>query len=795
MKSLLYLFRRYKLSTLLNVLGLAVAVAAFYLFMTQVKFNETYNNNIPAADRTFRLEMRINQLKNGEWGAMQPRPLEMALRKEPHVKQVQSLMTWSNTMDVQVNEHSFTVARTTMSQPGPQFFGAKLVCGSMDQWADCQHAVITRSEAERLFGNAVSALGKQLKGKNGENGGKPLTVCAVCEDFPDNCTLKNGIFDCYGKTNMDNPSEWSYTLYVRLDKAGSRKAMEKAITHDIVNLFAPGTNDADFIKETNLAVRLTPVADIYFTQLMPEDRGNRNLVDVLLGGAFFVLIVALLNMTNFTLAETPFRMRGINTRKVMGASVASLRWGMVGESVVLGAVAVALALLLVLAFERSSFCMGLVSGDISLLAQWPLALASAALGLAISAAAAVFPAFYATSFAPALVLKGSFGLTPRGRQLRATLLFAQFVIAFVLVIYVGVMNSQSHYIYHADYGFDKDQVVFAQLSNEAKGQKEAIRDELKQLACVKDVAFGSTELGDNDQLMMWGRGKDKCQMSITVVPVDVGYLRTMGLTITRGRDFNIHDTHGAYILNEAAMRKYKWLQVGKPIGIQGGWDDCNYDIVGVCRNFKLYSMRQDNDAMPVAFIVMSPEMMEGGWGDHCGKVFVRIDKRYDKWEARQQIASALARIDKQGDCNFQFLDDKLQQTYEEEFRFINQIKGFAIVCIFITLIGVFCLTMFDTEYRRKEIAIRKVMGSSVGQVLALFTRKQVAPLIGAFIIAAPVGYMLSASWLQSFADHTHIQWWIFPVAFALVSAVVMLTVVAQSWRVATMNPSNSVKTE
>ena len=794
MKSLLYLFRRYKLSTLLNVLGLAVAVAVFYLFMTQVKFNKTYNGNIPAAGRTFRVEMRIKQTNNGDWGAQLPRPIETALKKDPHVKQVQSMMSWGGTMDVLVNEHSFTVTCTTMSLPGPQFFGAKLLCGSMDQWADCQHAVITRSVAERLFGNAVSALGKQLKGKNGENGGKPLTVCAVCEDFPDNCTLKNGIFDSYGQSNMNNGSEWSYTIYVRLDKAESRTAVEKSLTHEIINLFEPGATDADFIKETGLTIRLTPVADIYFTQLQPEDKGNSNLVDVLLAGAFFVLIVALLNMTNFTLAETPFRMRGINTRKVMGASVASLRWGMIGENMVLGTVAVGVALLLVLAFERSSFCMGLVSGDIRLVTQWPLALTAAALGIAISAVAAVFPAFYATSFAPALVLKGSFGLTPRGRQLRGALLFVQFVIAFVLVIYVGVMNSQSHYIYHADYGFDKDQVVFAALSQEAMGQKEAIRDELKQLACVKSVAFGSSEPGDNDQFMGWGRGNGDYTMSVTVVPVDINYLQTLGIPIVKGRNFNIHDTHGAYILNEAAMRKYKWLQVGKPIGIKGGWDDTNYDVVGVCRNFKLYSMRQDNDLQPVVFIVMPPEMVKG-WGDRCGKVFVRIDKNYDKWVARQQIAKTLARIDKQGACDFSFLDNKLQQTYEEEFRFINQIKGFALVCIFITLIGVFCLTMFDTEYRRKEIAIRKVMGSSVGLVLALFARKHVVPLITAFAIAAPVGYMLSASWLQSFADHTSVQWWIFPVAFVLVSAVVMLTVVGQSWHAATMNPAESVRTE
>lgn len=794
MKSLLYLFRRYRAATLLNVLGLAVAVAAFYLFMTQVKYNLTYNSNIPAYDRTFRLEMQFKQLNNGNWAAMLPRPVEAALRKDTRIEQVQSVESWGAWMNVQVNEHMFSLTRTTMGLPGPQFFGARLVCGSMDQWADCQHAVLTRSVAERMFGNAANALGKQLKGQNGENNGMPLTVCAVCEDFPDNSTVKNGIIDCYGQSNIDTPSEWSYTVYIRLKKAEDREAIEKSAIQAVVNIFWPNGSVDKFVKTYGLAVRLTPVDEVYFTQLLPEDKGNRNLVGVLLSGAFFALFVALLNMTNFTLAETPFRMRGINTRKVMGASVASLRWGMVAENMVLGAVAVAVALLLVLAFGRSASCMSLVSGDIRVSAQWPLAAVSAALGIAISALAAVFPAFYATSFAPALVLKGAFGLTPKGRRLRSALLFVQYVIAFVLVVYMGVMSSQSHYIYHADYGFDKDQVVFASLSQEATEQKEAIANELKQLACVNDVAFGSSELGNNEQLMQWGIGEPQYQISITVVPVDVNYLRTMGLTISRGRDFNIHDTHGAYILNEAAMRKYKWLQVGKPIGIKGGWGDRNFDIVGVCRNFKLYSMRQDNNTVPVAFIVMPPEFQQA-FGNHCRKVFVRIGKNYDKWEARQQVAAALARIDKQGPCDFQFLDDTLQQTYEEEFRFIRQIRGFAMVCIFITLIGVFCLTMFDSEYRRKEIAIRKVMGSSVGQVIALFARKHVVPLAGAFVIAVPLGYMLSASWLQSFADHTDIHWWLFPLALVVVSAVVMLTVVAQSWRVATINPATSVKTE
>lgn len=142
-----------------------------------------------------------------------------------------------------------------------------------------------------------------------------------------------------------------------------------------------------------------------------------------------------------------------------------------------------------------------------------------------------------------------------------------------------------------------------------------------------------------------------------------------------------------------------------------------------------------------------------------------------------------------------FLDDDLQRTYVDEFRFISQVKLFAIICIVITIIGVFSLTMFETEYRRKEIAIRKVMGSSVGAVVRLFAMRYMLPLVAAYVVAAPLGWWLSQQWLHSFAEHTPIYWWLFPLAFVAVAAVVLLTVVAQSWRVATSNPVDSIKTE
>lgn len=510
-----------------------------------------------------------------------------------------------------------------------------------------------------------------------------------------------------------------------------------------------------------MKIRITPVDDIYFSGVGPKDRGNRGLVDVLTVASVFVLFIAMLNLLNFSLSEVPMRMRGINTRRVMGASIGSLRMKMILENVVFAFVGLVIGILLIVAFQRSETCMKLVSGDIHFASHMVLAAAMAVSALVVGALSAMIPAFYSTSFAPAMVLKGSFGLSPRGRRLRMAIMAVQFCVAFALAIYIGVMSNQSSYIFNSDYGFNKNEVFYAWLSQEAKAKRDAIRAELKKLPFVESVGFAQNAIGTSDGYMSWGRGDNEHQMTLQVLPCDYEYLRTMQLKITEGRDFREADMKtGAYVLNEAAMKQYKWLAVGDSIGRQNEWGPTsNYLIVGTCNNFKLKSMRCDNSNVAVAFIIFGPDMEQ--WGDRCNQVFVRVAKGQDKIEAKHRIAEVLNKLDGSQKYEMDFLDDDLQWTYIEEFRFISQVKLFAIICIIITVIGVFSLTMFETEYRRKEIAIRKVMGSSVGSVVSLFALRYAVPLVVAFVIAAPIGWWLSNSWLQSFAEHTPIHWWLF----------------------------------
>ena len=793
MKSLLYMFRRYRLATLLNLLGLGVAVATFYLFMTQVIYNRTYNHNIHNYEHMYRLEIYGNF--GDVWGANVCRPFVTILKDIPQIKNVTYISPYVNETDVKVGNRTITVPSINMGKPGIEFFTGKLLSGSSKTCGEGYNVIVNRSTAEKMFGTA-NAAGKTFEGENGDGSKTTVTVVGVSEDVPDNCTLPNGVYICENESVMNDWSEWSFNVYMLLDDGANPKKVERAIKLAFMKVNGVSEKDEKrFDKEVNMKFRISPMDDIYFSGVGKQDKGNRNLVGVLTVASVFVLFIAMLNLLNFSLSEIPMRMRGINTRRVMGASIGSLRLKMIMENVMFAFVALLIGIVLVIAFQRSETCMKLVSGDIHFSSHMVLAAVMAVSALVVGALSAVVPAFYSTSFTPAMVLKGSFGLSPRGRRLRMAIMAVQFCLAFALTIYIGVMSSQSSYIFNSDYGFNKNEVFYTWLSDEAKAKKDAVRAELKKLPFVESVGFAQNAIGTSDGYMGWGRGDGDHHMVLQVLPCDYEYLRTMQLKIVEGRDFRESDMKtGAYVLNKTAMAQYKWLVVGDSIGRQSNWgSQSNYNIVGVCNNFKLKSMRCDNSNVAVAFVIFGPDMAE--WGDRCGQVFVRVAKNQDKIEAKRRIAEVLNRLDGSQKYEMWFLDDDLQQTYVEEFRFISQVKLFAIICIIITIIGVFSLTMFETEYRRKEIAIRKVMGSSIGSVVRLFAMRYALPLVVAFVVAAPVGWWLSNSWLQSFAEHTPIHWWLFPLSFVLVSAVVVITVIIQSWRVATANPVESIKTE
>ena len=428
------MFRRYRLATLLNLLGLGVAVATFYLFMTQVIYNRTYNHNIHDHEHMYRLEI-YGGLFGEDWGCNICRPFVTLLKEIPQVKDATYISPYINKTDVKVGNRTITVPLINMGKPGIEFFTGKLLSGSSKTCGDGHNVIVSRSTAEKMFGTA-NAAGKTFEGENGDGSKTTVTVVGVSEDMPDNCTLPNGVYICENESVMNEYSEWSFNAYLLLDDGANPKKVERATK--LAYMKSMGLSEKDekrFDKEVNMKIRITPVDDIYFSGVGPNDRGNRSLVGVLTVASVFVLFIAMLNLLNFSLSEIPMRMRGINTRRVMGASVGSLRLKMIMENVMFAFVALLIGILLIVAFQRNESCMKLVSGDIHFASHIVLAAIMAVSALVVGALSAVIPAFYSTSFSPAMVLKGSFGLSPRGRRLRMAIMAVQFCLAFALTIY------------------------------------------------------------------------------------------------------------------------------------------------------------------------------------------------------------------------------------------------------------------------------------------------------------------------------------------------------------------------
>ena len=260
----------------------------------------------------------------------------------------------------------------------------------------------------------------------------------------------------------------------------------------------------------------------------------------------------------------------------------------------------------------------------------------------------------------------------------------------------------------------------------------------------------------------------------------------MGIKVIEGRDFTEHDGD-CYIINEAARKQWPWVEIDKKLL------DKDYPVIGVCEDIRYASTRKDRHQEPLAFIIFGESFSE--WGDQLGIANIRVAAGIDKVATRKQISDVLTKMGSGEQVEAKFLDQKLEDLYQEEFRFIRQVGWFSGVCLVITLIGVFCMTMFETEYRRKEIGIRKVMGSSTQEILMLFCQHYALLLAVSFIIAAPVAYYIGQQWLLSFVERTPIYWWLFPLALLTVGVITLTTVIIQSWRTASANPVNSIKTE
>ena len=798
LNNLWYMARRFKLATTLNLVGLVIAFAAFYFIMTQILYDAGYNKSLKDYDQLYRLEYYASSFD--EWWTNSPRASEFELAKFPQVESVslatQKWENWQKTtflkdgkeLDLDLIEGNNTVLST---------LGAKAVDGIIE-WNDKDHegVIIAESVAKTYFGTSKAA-GKVMQTADSAQ----YTVRGVYADFAENVLPKNVIIKNVGNMRTDDNGRFSnheFTIIAKLHKNADVKTIGKLLSKTLfeqrISMFrgmgVPEEQVQMFIKESGKeGYRLQPLTKTYFSGADKEtDKGNKNVLFVLQMAAFLIIIVAAINFLNLTLAGSPMRIRGLNTRRVLGSTRQKLCLSLVGEGILTAVFACLLAIGLCYMLSKSSFSAELTKGYTQLSSHYGLLATMLLLAVVIGIVASYYPARYATSFAPAMVLKGSFGLSPKGRKLRTTLIALQIAISVFLCVYIGILYLQSRYIYTSDFGFDKDEILFMESDFEARKLYKGIENDIEKLAGVESIARSQSALG-SDNFMQWGRGDGDKKINMKVMPCTWNYLRTMGIDILQGRDFQQNDPNERVIIvNEAGMKAWNWVKIGGKLLEK---DENPMTVVGVCKNIRAGNIRTDNTNQPMIFLLEQPDSARYFMSTYS----IRAKAGVDKVKLLQQIEDIQAKYDDTKTPEVKFLDSYLNEMYHDEMRFMHQVLVFALVCLAITLIGVFCLTMFETEYRRKEIGIRKIFGSTTGEILKMLCRQYAWIIALSFVIATPIAYIFGRHWLENFVERTPIYWWLFPLALLFIAAITLGTVIVQSWKTANENPIHSVKTE
>ena len=806
-RNFLTTLRRYKVSSLLNVIGLTLAFTAFYVIMTQVWWDLGYNRSLHDVEHIYLVENE-DWYEPGKWSSWLNRPVPERVIASTAGVEVGGCMwggfgsgtCWTSN-EPSFGYNKFSASCGSVSLPFLDVFAFRSVEGDVHDLGKPKSVIVSREAAERMRVGVGSLIWVDTDEPQPDGA---MEVVAVFEDFPDNSLLGEcEVVKNLGETNLYTTSEWSFNYFVKfrpgadpdefarqwtnVNQEMQREAAEKRV--------AAGDAADDDDESGIYGVRLSPVSELYFesNSQAPCRQGSVVTTYTLLGIAVLVIVLAFINFVNFFFALVPVRIRTVNTFKVFGAPASSLRFNFVFEAFGLVLIALLAAWYVSFALQGTEFA-SYISASLALSQNLEVVGLVAVVAFVMALAASLYPAWYITSFAPALVVKGSFGGTRSGRRLRTLLLGVQFFISIGLIIATSFIRLQHDYMMHYDMGFDKENLLAVRLSERGAASYDALRQKLLSDPQVKDVTGATSRLVSVGR-MGWGREFKGRQVAFQSYVVQPDFLRVMGIPITDGRDFLESDFDkelGTMIFNEAARREFE-MQVGDRIN---GFVSPDEQIVGFCADFNFKPLQYG--VSPFCFYLLPKKIQQENYWHLPHVVYVRMTPGADIAAVTAHIRRCIAEVDPRtepGDIVVRVFDEELGLEYDNERKLTAIVGLFALLAVVIALMGVFGLVLFETQHRRREIAVRRVMGASRGEILAMFNRRYVMLVAVCFVLAVPVSIWAVRHWLAGFAYAVPLYWWVFALALAGVLAVTALTVTVRSWRAVNENPAESVKSE
>ena len=786
-------------SKMLNIVGMAMAFAALYVIMVQVNFDLGYNKKVKDSDRIYAISMP-DWYTPGNWKTTLSRPLcENVINNVSCVECGGTTSIgkgyYSEKFFLQEDGNSSFYLNVSQSSLGAfKVFSVEAVEGSIDNIVPWKDLVISDTKAEKLGLHVGDVIYSHNHGATMQQ----YNIAAIYKHFPSNTDLSE--IECFvnmGDLNIDLFSEWSYPYFVKLNSADDIEPFEKQAFDYVVKTFNNMANEhGEELSEedrkeaeSRLKIKLFPFDEMYFEKTISSAgrSGSKTTTYTLLAIAILVIVIAFINFINFFFALVPVRLKSVNTRKILGASRSNLVFGIVVESVVMIIVALALAAGIVKLFCGSTFaalipCSALISNNIA------IAFGTALGSIVLAIISSLYPALYITAFPPAFALKGSFGTASKGMAFRVGLICFQFIVSLILIICASFVTMQRQYMLHYDMGFDRSNLLQVNTSSKIAAMRESATSELKNNPEIKDVTFASGDIVTSFR-MSWGRPFKGEQINFKCYPVQHNFLDFMGIEIVEGRNFTDSDElcdNGVFIFNEAARDKFGLTLEDKIHGHQ-----TETDIVGICKNFNYKALSEGIEPFALYIFGKNP------WTT-LNTLYIRTQPGADIPTLIDWIKTKLNEMDPsvpKDEFDVMFFDSRLDSEYGRERNTSRIILLFTVLAITISLMGVFGLVMFEAEHRRKEIAIRRINGASVVDVLKMFNIKFIRIVIVCFVLSIPISWLIVDAYLKGFAYRMPTHWWVFFSAFLSVMIVTLIVVTLRCLSAALSNPIKSIKTE
>jgi putative ABC transport system permease protein len=669
-----------------------------------------------------------------------------------------------------------------------QVFDFPIIEGEKEKPLDEPNSiVITETLAKRIFGTE-SAIGKTIK----LNQTIDLHVTAVAADPPRNSHLR---FDLLrSMTPAQNEDGFRQYLqswqglgmftYVLLDKPLNKEEFDPKL-----KALSDKNNAVAFFVPTS-----QPLSDVHLRsqQILFETNANKSdelNVYVLSIITALILVLAAVNFINLVTARSASRAKEVGLRKVAGAIREQLISQHLVESILVTAVSAVLAVGIV--FLTLPLLNNIYQrfADFNALLEWENVAWMLAFVVLLGTVAGLYPAFVLSSFKPVSVLTGSFKNSSGGQRLRKALVVVQFTISIALMVGTGIVYQQMDFIFSANLGYERDQVVTLQLNGQQAQNAQTLRNELMRNDAVASVGTASARIGQQlgrTQIYPEGRSSTDNNIITSIMVLDENYIPTMGMEMAAGRNFSLDFKDSLnVIINEELARFLKWDNdaIGRKIGLQSGpnpTDQTQYTIVGVLRDFHFATIRHKLEPLFILF------------NQNNGSVAIKL-KAGQVSEGLAHIEATWKKVIPGSPFEYAFLDDQFTNLYRNERAFAQMFTHFTVLAMFIAGLGLFALSAFTVAQREKEIGIRKVLGASNTTILYNLSAQFMLLIVVSFVLASGIAFVVMSKWLEEFQYSIEIGVSIFLVAGAVSIAIAMMTISWQALKAVVANPVKALR--